>query len=350
MNALSTWLQRCLADPLAAARAAATPVGIVGFDFPLDISACPARVFCHLPWQTGRSTPQADAWLEPAFPGWARSMLQDWSEGRFDMFESVVFTRGDDAAQRLYYYVCELQRRGMLSGPRPLILDVAAIPRAGSVQHNVHALRTLMMELGLDEDCVLAGITGANRQRNLFARLENERSGPGHVHENIARASLFDDPLPVLEPVHLPTTKAASRLYLAGSVPPDDTLHRVAEGQGWNIVGEMHACSPQRHGGPVVYGDDPLLALATRLNGNVHGPRAFVDRARMLREELARTEADAVVFWLSREDEGRAWDLAGQREACTLAGKQCLVLTQADWEFRDGAADKLARFLEDMQA
>src|SRR5690606_34661888 len=132
------------------------------------------------------------------------------------------------SAQRLYYYVCELQRRGMLSGPRPLILDVAAIPRAGSVQHNMHALRTLMTELELDMDCVHAGVTRANRQRQLFARLEHERSGPGHLYENMTRAALFDDPLPALEHIRLMPIAVPLRLYLAGSVPPDDTLHRAA--------------------------------------------------------------------------------------------------------------------------
>jgi hypothetical protein len=336
----------CLADPLATAHAADAPIGIVGLDFPLDIAASEQRVFCHLPWRSGRSTPQADAWLEPAFPGWARSILQDWAEGRFAAFESVVFSRGDDAAQRLYYYICELQRRGLLDGPRALILDVAAIPRAGSVQHSARALRTLLTELDLGIDCLASGIARANRQRAVFARLESARYAPGHLYENIARAALYHDPLPVLEDVQLRPSTAEFSLYLAGSAPPDDTLHRTAEARGWNIVGEMHARSLLRHGTALQAGADPVLELATRLNANAYGSRAFVDRAAMLRAELARTGADAAVFWLTREDEARPWDLASQREACALAGKPCLALTQADWEFRDGAVDQLARFLE----
>lgn len=346
MDTLSNWLNTCLADPLATARTADSPVGIVGFDFPLDIAACQQRVFCHLPWRTGRGTAEADAWLEPAFPGWARALLQDWLEGYFEPFDAVVFSRGDDAAQRLYYYVCELQRRGDAAGPQPLILDVATIPREGSVQHNVQALRRLLQELALDSDCLETGISHANRQRSLFARLEQERDGPGHLYENIARAALFHDPLPVLEDVRLPPMAGAPRLYLAGSAPPDDSLHRAAEAQGWSIVGEMHTRSLLRHGAPLRAGDDPLRAIAARLNENPYGSRSFVDRAALLCAELVRTNADAVVFWLTREDEARAWDVAGQHEECRRAGKHCLTLTQTDWQFRDASLEQLARFLE----
>ena len=202
-----------------------------------------------------------------------------------------------------------------------------------------------MNELDIPVDCLANGIPQANRQRALFNRLEQERQGAGHVHENIARASLFHNPLPALDGIRLRPTAAECRLYLAGSVPPDDTLHRVAETQGWNIVGEMHACSPLRHGAAVEAGEDPLRALAGRLNGNAYGPRSFGDRAALLRKELIRTGADAVVFWLTREDEARVWDLASQREQCALAGIPCLVLAQTDWEFRDDATDRLARFL-----
>src|SRR5690606_23352060 len=111
------------------ARRSAAPVAYVGCDLPPDLALATERTFSHLPWRAGRATPWADRWLERSFPGWARSMLEDWAAGEYDFFDAVIFSRGDDATQRLYYYVCELQRRGRLGGPRPLVLDVACIPR-----------------------------------------------------------------------------------------------------------------------------------------------------------------------------------------------------------------------------
>jgi hypothetical protein len=347
MGALQQWLQKAFADPLATARKVSSPVGYVGSDFPLDIALVEERVFCHLPWQRSMPTPLADAWLESTFPGWARSMLQDWADGHFDIFECVVFTRGDDATQRLYYYVCELQRQGRLGGPRALILDVATIPRASSQQHCEQALRTLLAELQLDSKSLISGVARANRQRRLFNWLEKECKLPGHLRENIARAALFHDPLPLLSHLQLHATGEMPRLYLAGSAPPDDSLHRVAEANGWNIVGEMHARSLLRHGEPLELGEDPLPQLASRLNQQLHGPRCFSDRTGLLQAELERTGAQAVVFWLTREDEALVWELAAQLQLCTRMGVASLRLTQSSWDYSDGALAVLARFLKE---
>jgi len=348
MSAAQQWLNKALADPLATARVATAPVGYVGSDFPLDIALIEERVFCHLPWQSILPTPKADAWLESTFPGWARSMLQDWADGRFDMFECVVFTRGDDAAQRLYYYVCELQRQGLLRGPRALILDVAAIPRASSQRHCEHALRTLLTELRLDSRCLISGVARANLQRRLFIWLEQECKLPGHFRENIARAALFHDPMPLLVDLQLPVAMNLPRLYLAGSAPPDDSLHRVAEANGWNIVGELHARSLLRHGEPMELDKDPLPQLANRLNQQLHGPRCFTDRTGVLQAELERNGAQAVVFWLTREDEALAWELASQLQLCARMGIATLSLTGSSWDYSDGALKVLAGFLGEM--
>src|SRR5690606_9904553 len=139
----ATRLAAILADPLASARASGNALAYVGTGVPPDRGLAAARPFCHLPWRSGRATPWADQWLEAAFPDWARSLREDWAAGAFDCFEAVIFSRGDDAAQRLYYYVCELQRRGRLAGPRALILDLALVPRESSVRHCRLALARL---------------------------------------------------------------------------------------------------------------------------------------------------------------------------------------------------------------
>ena len=56
-------------------------------------------------------------------------------QGAFDDLHAVVFSRADDASQRLFYYVRELQQRGLLQGPRALVFDIALIPRESSLAH-----------------------------------------------------------------------------------------------------------------------------------------------------------------------------------------------------------------------
>lgn len=350
-QALVTAVQAALADPLAQVRGATAPIAYVGLDVPLDLLYASGRAYCHLPWQRGRATPQADRWLESAFPGWARSIMEDWLGGAFDCFDSVIFTRGDDAAQRLYYYLCELQRRGLAGGPRPLIFDTALIPRATSVEHCARAVRALMAELEIDDAALAAGITQANRQRGAFARLAARRAAPGHLFENIARAALFRDLTPLLENALLAPAQGARRLVLGGSVPPDDLLHRAAEASGWNVVGETHQLTLTRHGAAVgVDHDDPVPALARHCNTLTGGARAFSARATQLVATARELAADAVVLWLTEEDEAQAWHVARQRAALTDAGIPHLIQTRRHWDGSDGAAAELGAFLEDLPA
>ena len=95
-------------------------IAYVGPHLPHDLLAACGRCAGALPWNVDRAMPAADRWLESKFPVWARSIVQDWADGVLDGHEAVVFSRADDAAQRLYYYLCELRRQGAVKGPEPL--------------------------------------------------------------------------------------------------------------------------------------------------------------------------------------------------------------------------------------
>src|SRR5690606_10192842 len=137
-----------LADPLATSRERGEGVGFVGPDVPIDVLLATGKPFGHLPWQAAGATAWADQWLESSFPFWARSILEQWHLGAFDALETVVFTRADDASQRLYYYVAELKRRGKLGGPAAHIFDVALVPRGTSLGHTEQAGVDLMRQIG----------------------------------------------------------------------------------------------------------------------------------------------------------------------------------------------------------
>ena len=85
-------------------------IASLGPCLPLDLLEATGRHAGQLPWLLGAPTPHADRWLESKFPVWSRSIVEQWATGRFDELDAVVFSRGDDAVQRVYYYLCELQR------------------------------------------------------------------------------------------------------------------------------------------------------------------------------------------------------------------------------------------------
>ena len=349
MNPLLQTLDEILADPLRAVRSAEQGIGYVGADVPVDLLLATGRVACHLPWSADRATPVADQWLESSFPGWARSMLEDWAAGRFDCLSQVVFSRGDDSAQRLYYYVCELQRRRLLGGPEPLIFDVAGIPRESSRLHTVAAVRSLATRFGVDDLALLEGMRAANRRRALFGRIDATRTAAGDLYEKIARASLFDDVDAILDEARWPDAAGNGRLLLAGSAPPDDRLHRAAETAGWSVVGETHGRSLTRLG-PLIEENaaDPAAAIGAQRHAAAAGPRGFGDVATALLATVHRKGAQAVVLWLTREEESLVWHVPAQRAALAAAGIPMLTLTARRWDASDGAMDEIAGFLAEV--
>jgi hypothetical protein len=347
MSALETRIDAVLAAPLSVAEAADGAIGYVGTDIPEDILRASGRVTSHLPWDADRATPLADRWIEGAFAGWARSMLNDWAAGHFDCFDKVVFSRGDDSAHRLYYYVCELQRRGLVAGPTPLVFDIALIPRKSSVAHSIRAVRDLTQRLNVSEAALEAGIVAANRRRALYAGVERHRQGPGTLYERLARASLFADIDAEIAGFEPPRAEFAGKVLLAGNAPPDERLHAAIERAGWTVAGEAHNRSLLRLGPEIAnYEEDPTAAIVEHAVRPMPGGRSFFDRASWLVDEARRRRADCVIVWLIEEEEALIWNVPQQRAALAAQEIPALFMTRRRWDAADGAAEEIAQFLE----
>jgi len=345
MSTAARAIDAILADPLARSRDCGAGVGFVGLDYPQDVAfALPAPAL-HLPWRADRPVPFADRWLESSFPGWARSIVEDWSTGAFDALTTVVFSRGDDASQRLYYYVRELQRRGHLGGPAVAILDVARIPRETSRRHTRTALAAVVERLGLDDAALREGIRRTNVLRAAFAAVSTARAGNGVGAHRLARASLFADVSPWAAEVMQPQATPRLRVLLTGSAPPDERLHDAVSLAGGDVVGETHGYGLHRLGAPIDAAiDDPLAAIASRLHEG-GGPRSFADPAVALSSALESARPDVVVLWLTREDEAIAWQVPALRRVLAERGMPMLELTTRSWAADDGALAEIETFV-----
>ena len=281
-----------------------------------DLLEATGRHAGPLSWRLDRPTPRADAWLESKFPGWARSILEDWADGCFDELSAVLFSRADDAAQRLYYYVCELQRRGLISGPDALILDVAKIPRPSSEAHTIEAVRRLARELGLDDEALDTGIASANTKR------ETGVSPPE------GRACL-----------------------LIGTPPPQRLLHEAIDGAGFAPIGRTLA-DVWADPGPAVEENsgDPAAAIGRQVHRRRDDRRGFGDAAGSALDLARGCAAQAAVLWYGEEDEVRVWSLPQVRDALSQAGLPLLVMTRRDEAARDGAPGEIRQFLEGLKS
>ena len=264
----------------------------VGPNLPQDLLRATGRHAGTLPFDPDRPTPIADQWMETNFAPWARAILEGWAAGEYDGWGQVLFSRADDSAQRLYYYLCELQRRALVGGPEPLILDVAKVPRASSVARMEASLRKLANSWGVDGSTLATAIDACNADRAAAKPMGGQRN-----------------------------------CLLAGSPPPDSRLHDAAARVGFNLAGPTLAETWAQLGARVdVTDDDPISALARQVHADPAGPRSFADAGGALVQAIADCGAEAVVLWQIEEDEAQAWHLPAQRAALASEGLPALVM------------------------
>ena len=288
------------------------PLASIGGDLPVELLAATGRYAGPLPFDADRPTPRAGAWLESKFAPWAFQLLEDWANGALDHLDAVVFSRGDDSAQRLYYYVCELQRQGAIAGPRALVFDIAHIRRASSLDATIAAVRRLAATLGVGETALEGALAVPER--------------PGR-----------------------PPEEKRPPCVLAGTLPPDRRLHDMVAAGGWSADGDTLPES-WAAGAPSVDGEDgdPFVRLGQRLHASAAGPRGFGDRVEWLRTRLADTGARAAILWFCEHDEAEAWHVPAMRRALDEDGVPHLLLTRRDWRATDGVADEIATFLAEL--
>lgn len=287
-----------------------------GPNLPLDVLAATGRYAGPLKVDADRPLERSTEWLESKFAPWTKSVLEGWAAGELDRLDAVVFSRADDSSQRLYYYVCELQRRGLIKGPDAIIVDIAKIQRPSSVARTIDAVRGLCGRLGVSDEALNAAIRTTNERR---------------------RASIV-----------LPDGK---RCLIEGTPLPDERLHRVVEAAGFVPVGDTLA-DEWNNLGPLVAEDtsDPAAAIGEQLHAAPMGPRSFADPAQELLSRIAAVNAQAVVIWRIEEDEAQAWHLPAQRRALADAAVPSLILTRRDWQAKDGAPEEIADFLKGVAA
>jgi len=291
-------------------------IAIAGPNLPLEILQASGRYAGPLPFDPDRDVSRAHAWLESKFMPWAPVVLEAWADGEYDHLEQVMFSRADDTSQRLYYYACELQARGLIAGPKATIFDVAKIPRPTSTERTMAKARDLAGELGVDDAALEAAIVTSNAER-----------------------------------AQVRAVNSAAVCLLAGTSAPDDRLHRAITSAGFEPVGQTLVDEWTDLGAPIDEGTgDPVAAVARQVQERKAGPRSFADPADKLASRLEAAGAAAVVLWQTEEDEAQSWQLPAQRRLLEKSGLPHLILTRREWLANDGAAAEIIEFLSGIEA
>jgi hypothetical protein len=351
-------LQRLLDDPLRIAREAARQgarvVGYIGNDVPVALIAATGALPVRLRGLAGQATPRADEFLESAHSPEMRAILEQWLGGDLDFLEAVVFPRTDDSAQRAYYYVCELQRRGICAGPRALLYDVANIARPTSSEHTRDSTRRLARDLGVRESSLKSAVERVGRRDTLLAdvraRCTLPAPLPGSVAWRIVRASASDwreefdaDTRRWLE--QAPTLATPRRLLLAGNAAPDDALHVAIESAGGNAVLELTDSQPV----PLSPGGDLLDAIADQFHVRSSPVLAMRQDAGWLVRCARHVGAEGVVLWLIEEDEALPWEVS--RQVRSLQGHVPVkLLSRQNWKAGADALREVQAFVGGLES
>jgi benzoyl-CoA reductase/2-hydroxyglutaryl-CoA dehydratase subunit BcrC/BadD/HgdB len=342
--------------PLAAAREqnarGKRVIGYLSDDIPVELilasDALPLRLSAP-----PQETPLADPYLESSFGPAARSFLQWWLSGELDFLEAVVFPRSNDTAQRLYYYVCELQRRGVRHGPRSLIYDLARVNRDASRQHTLAATQKLGGELGVSLARLDAAVSRLQQRTALLNALTSlrvqEPALSGTDALRIWRSLQYDWTEEFERSVQgamatLPRLASAPRVIVAGSTPPDERFHAAIEQAGANVVDEFFDEAPAHAALRWSAPHKDLTAIADGYRTARNTAPCLLENPDLLVERARIAGAVAVVLWLVEQDEGIVWEVPRQLDKLKNAGIRTLCLTRQHWNADADCLNAVAAF------
>jgi hypothetical protein len=356
-TSIKTRIAELLADPLNAARTAAEAghrvIGYVGSDVPVELILAAGATPVRLAGNADVPTPHADAFMERAFLPEIRSIAEQWVAGDLNFIDSIVLARTDDSAQRLYYYVCELQRRGSYRGPRPLIHDIASIERSSSAHHTIAATLELARELGARESTLTHAAREVAAQaaalHEISARQQSEPVLRGSIAAGLARAlhfcwnAQFRQELQEYLRTVVGTAKAR-RVLLVGSAAPDDRIHRTIENADASVVKELteadwfvDRCAPEAPA-------SSFEAIGLRTHARASLARHLAGSADTILAAAKAARADGVVIWIIEEDTTLGWVLPDQLAALKQGGVPVLTLTRQSWCAQPGTLREIERF------
>jgi hypothetical protein len=340
-------------DPQSVARGIAASgervVGYVGNDVPVALILAAGAVPVRLRANPKATLSRADQFVESSFSPALRVVADQWLAGALDHLHSVVFARSDDSGQRLYYYLCELQRRGLCAGPRPLLFDAAGLPRSASLEHTLESTRVLASQLGVSADSLARARERVCEREELLRSVRAQRLLPaplaGSVAWAIEYAAACDWHLSFDEAARRWLTSAAplsapKRVLLAGDPPADEQLHVAIEASGGSVVAELteSQSTGERNGG------DPFSSIAREFQDRESPALSMRRNPHWLSERALAHRADSLLIWLSEQNEALPWEIARQMESLRASGIPTLMLSRQPWQLSSSVLKQVTDF------
>jgi len=328
-------------------------IGYVSRDIPIELLLASNALPVRLRALTEADTSAADRYLESGFTPESRSICEQWLRGDLDFIASVIFPRSQDAAQRLYYYLSELQRCGRAKGPAPLMFDVSVIARPTSFDHTLSAIKQLANTLKIDAAAVSASSARYKKRMELLEQLSAIRLASPSLRGSDAFSIQCAADLDWRESFDVqlaqyidnaPRFASRKRILFAGNMPPDARLHLAIEQAGGNVIREY---IEHRH--PQVMSSADILAdIARRHHRGATISQQMLSSSTLLVDATREVNAHGVVLWAIEEDETLPWEISRQAAALRASNIPVLVLSRQAWRAQQAVIAQVGAFVDSL--
>lgn len=335
-------------------------VGYVSNTIPLELIHAAGLFPLHLSGTPGEDTPLADEFLEPAFDPWSRSLFEKLIRGDYRFLDAIILPRTHDALQRLYYYLCEIERKHpQYSLPPVFLVNLLHTPRASTTAYNrarFAQFAEFLQSLGnrFDDAALENSIDTYNRLRSslsYFNRLRASADRPvsGFLAQQVYAAvqSLpAEESLSLLSQVETlaEPTPDARPIVLAGSCLDHPQLHQLLDREKLCVVGDYHSLG-NHFLGPTPVPAPELTALAEHYQYHTLSGRSFEQKETSLVDFARQQNAQAIVFHYLLKEEALSWHYPRQQRAAEAAGLQTALLIDQPYQPDPSRLQNLVRTL-----
>ena len=227
-------------------------IGYVGNDIPVALILAAGRAARATARHRRAPAPRAPTASSKA-PS-RRSCAPSRSSGcraTLDHLDAVIFARGDDSGQRLYYYLCELQRRGLCARSQAAALrhrhasrarrvsNTRSTRRGCSPRNSARAASKLERGAAARARSARNCCTPCRRAALLPAPLRGSAAWSCEFAAGCDWRDDFDDARPSVARRRPRCCHLPRRVMLAGDPPPDDQMHVAIEACGASVVLEL---------------------------------------------------------------------------------------------------------------
>lgn len=347
-------------------------IGCLGSDVPEEILIAAGFLPVRICGDPVTGIESADQYLEQGFDPFVRAQFSRIINGSYNYLDHLIISNSSDALIRVFYYLRALKQT---EPDRPIpdlyFFDFLHSRFRMSALYDRDRTRDLQQLVekwrgqAITAEELENAIALCNDNRQLLDKL-NDLRGPqisyvsGSQALQVSGASLF---LPrqqhtrllqafLEEATHF-APLPGKRIFLTGSPHDHTEFYDLVEASGGLIVGEDHLLSAGFLSGQIDPAIDPVDAIVDRyhLRPPNSSQATISERVTGLLEQVGRTGAQGVIFYIHTADDAPSWDFPEQRKALESLGLPVLRLDRQPYSLSDKAevGKKISEFLDSIQ-